>query len=185
MNQIIDIIHFHSFMDKPEAWGRAEGRKIFQALVDFVESHAGVTVFQISMRGVRRMDMSCSSETVVELARRYRGTKGFWLAELTDTDLIENIEVAAEKKKQPLMLWTGGQVRVIGVQASHGTRDALAFVLDRPQTRASEFVENASNISIANASTKFKQLWEQGFIMREGSAADSGGVEFVYRRIGG
>ena len=39
-------------------------------------------------------------------------------------------------------------------------------------------------MSIANASTKFKQLWEQGFLLRQESVADSGGVEFVYQRIG-
>jgi predicted transcriptional regulator len=31
---------------------------------------------------------------------------------------------------------------------------------------------------------KFKQLWEQGFLLRRESVADSGGVEFVYQRIG-
>ena len=39
-------------------------------------------------------------------------------------------------------------------------------------------------MTIANASMKFKQLWEQGFLLREESAADSGGMEYVYSRIG-
>jgi predicted transcriptional regulator len=30
---------------------------------------------------------------------------------------------------------------------------------------------------------KFKQLWEQGFLLRQESTADSGGLEYVYRRI--
>ncbi len=47
----------------------------------------------------------------------------------------------------------------------------------------SEIAEKAG-LSIANASTKFKQLWEQGFLMRNESVADSGGVEFLYQRIG-
>ena len=31
---------------------------------------------------------------------------------------------------------------------------------------------------------KFKQLWEQGFLLRQESTADTGGVEYVYHRIG-
>jgi predicted transcriptional regulator len=30
---------------------------------------------------------------------------------------------------------------------------------------------------------KFKQLWEQGFLLRQESSADSGGVEYLYRLI--
>ena len=34
--------------------------------------------FRVSMKGVERVDISFSSETVVELARRYRGHKGIF-----------------------------------------------------------------------------------------------------------
>jgi hypothetical protein len=103
--------------------------------------------------------------------------------DLSDPDLKENYEAAAARKVQPLILWTGGTASVLGVQPSQGTRDALEFALQHAQTRAAEFVAERSGLSIANASMKFKQLWEQGFLLREESAADSGGVEYVYRRI--
>ena len=31
---------------------------------------------------------------------------------------------------------------------------------------------------------KFKQLWNEGYRLRRESAADSGGVEFIYRCVG-
>jgi predicted transcriptional regulator len=39
-------------------------------------------------------------------------------------------------------------------------------------------------MSIANASSKFKHLWEQGFLLRQEEMADAGGAEFVYQPIG-
>jgi hypothetical protein len=135
------------------------------------------------MKGVQRIDMSFASETIVELARRYRGTKGICLIDLTDSDMIENIDAAAAKKNQPLLVWHGDSVRVLGAQPTQGCREAFDFALERPQARATEFAQSKQKMSIANASMKFKQLWEQGFLLRRESAADTGGVEFVYQRI--
>jgi hypothetical protein len=60
----------------------------------------------------------------------------------------------------------------------------LSFALTRGQARAAEFAEAKTGMSIANASTKFKQLWEQGFLLRRESVADTGGIEFIYHCIG-
>ena len=184
MNERSLVIRLREFMDEPEGWGRVEGRVVHQRLLEFVEANPGVMVFRVSTEGVRRVDISFASETLVELVRRYRGSKGFCLVDLDDVDMIENWEAAAAKKSQPIVLWVGDSGRVIGTEPSQGNRDAMAFALSRSQTRASEFAEATPGMSIANASTKFKQLWEQGFLLRRESAADSGGVEFVYQRIG-
>jgi hypothetical protein len=81
------------------------------------------------------------------------------------------------------MVWDGDRVRVIGVEPSQGNREALSFALSRPIVRAAEFAQAVPDMLIANASTKFKQLWEQGFLLRREATAESGGVEFVYYRI--
>ena len=135
------------------------------------------------MEGVKQIDASFASEAIVELIRRYRGTKGICLVDLVDPEVRFNIDLAAARVALPVAVWNGSSVEMIGGQPSQGNREALEFALTRSQARAAEFAETM-NFSIANASTKFKQLWEQGFLMRSESAADSGGVEFVYRRIG-
>lgn len=156
---------------------------MYQRLLGFVESHPGTVVFKISMKEVRRIDMSFASETIVELARRYRRAKGFCLIDLTDRDMIENIDAAGEKKEQPMLVWGEKSADLIGPEPSEGTRQAFEFAMGRPQARAAEFAAE-KGVSIANASMKFKQLWEQGFLLRRESTADTGGVEFVYCRIG-
>lgn len=135
------------------------------------------------MDGVKQVDASFASEAIVELIRRYRGIKGICLIDLVDPEMKFNIELAAERVSLPVAVWKDGSIEMIGGKPSPGNREALQFALERPQARAAEFADHA-NFSIANASTKFKQLWEQGFLVRSESAADSGGVEFVYRRIG-
>jgi len=121
---------------------------------------------------------------VIELARRYRGQKGFCFIDLTDQDMLENWEAAAARKEQPIMVWRGKKGRVIGVEPSRGSLGAFWFALEREHTRATEFAAATPNMSIANASTKFKQLWEHGFLLRREDIAESGGVEFTYYRIG-
>jgi hypothetical protein len=184
MNERVSVLALREFMDRSDGWGRDQGRGVYQRLLRAVEAGAGSVVIKISMKGVQRVDISFASETIVELARRYRGTKGICLTELTDPDIIENIDAAAAKKSQPLLIWHDDTVRLLGAQPKQGCREAFDFALQRRQARAAEFAQAKKNISIANASMKFKQLWEQGFLLRQESTADTGGVEFVYQRIG-
>lgn len=183
MNETSAILRLRDFMESSEGWGRDQGREVYQKLIDFVESSPGVMIFRVTLEEVKRLDISFASETLVELARRYRGKKGFCFIDLVNQDMLENWEAAAERKKQPIMMWEGKNGRVLGLQPSQGTLSAFKFAIERAHTRAAEFAAATSDISIANASTKFKQLWEQGFLLRRENTAESGGVEFVYYRI--
>jgi hypothetical protein len=183
MNEISQMLDLRTFMDSPEGWGRNQGRDVYQRLLRFVEDNPGTVVFQISMKEVRRVDISFASETIVELARRYRRNKGFCIADLADPDMIENIDAAGEKKEQPILVWRGKSAELVGMKPAEGIREAFQFAMGRPRCRASEFAAH-KNLTIANASSKFKQLWTQGFLLRQESTADTGGVEFVYCRIG-
>jgi hypothetical protein len=184
MNEGFRVLALREFMKRDEGWGRNQGREVYPRLLRFVEDSPGTMIFKVSMKGVQRLDISFASETVVELARRYRGAKGFCLVDLTDRDLIENLDAAAEKKGQPILVWHGRSADLIGPEPSEGAREAFQFAMGRPQSRAAEFATARKGMSIANASMKFKQLWEQGFLLRRESVADTGGVEFVYHRIG-
>lgn len=177
------MIALRDHMEDGQGWGREQGRQVFQRLLEQVEAAPACLVFRISMRGVERADISFASETLVELARRFRRVKGFCLVDLTDLDVKENCDAAATRKEQPLTTWTDGKAEMLGAQPSPGTREALQFAIQRPRARAAEFVLERPGLSIANASMKFKQLWEQGYLLREESTADTGGTEYVYSSI--
>lgn len=183
MNENSVVLRLRNLMPSPEGWGRSQGREVYSKLIEFVESHPGVLIFRVSVEGVNRVDISFASETLVELARRFRGRKGFCFIDLVDSDMLENWEAAAERKSQPLLIWRGEEGRTIGLSPSQGNASALTFALKREFTRATEFVSATPGMTIANASMKFKQLWDQGFLLRRENVAESGGVEFVYFRI--
>src|ERR1700751_289992 len=98
MNEEARVLALRDFMNKPQGWGRDQGRDVYRSILRFVEESPGTIIFRVSMKGVQRLDISFASETVVELARRYRKIKGFCLIDLTDKDLVENLNAAAEKK---------------------------------------------------------------------------------------
>ena len=182
MNQIARL-RLYDVMGRHEGWGRDQGRVVYPHLLRFVELHPGVLIFRISVDQVQRMDISFVSETIVQLARRYRGRKGFCFNDLSDRDMLENCVASAERGEQPLLAWDGDVPFVVGPQPSPGTSDAFRFALRRPKTRVAEFVTGHPEITIANASNKFKQLWERGFLLREERSGNSGGVEYLYQRI--
>jgi len=182
LKQVAAVIVLRKLMGRADGWGRPMGREVFQKLLDHVERHPDQLVFGISLKGVQRIDVSFSSETIVEIARRFRGRKGFFLKDIAVPEIEENIEAAALRVGQPLAIAERGQHRFIGLAPSAGTKAALDFVVAHPQARAVEIAE-AAHISVANASMKLKQLWTTGFLLRRESAADSGGVEFIYQRI--
>lgn len=177
-------LRLRTLMTEDDGWGRNAGREVYQRLMEFVEANPGTLVFRVSVKGVRHIDISFASETIVEIARRYRGRKGFCLADLADTDQRENWDAAAQRTHQPIVSWDiSGQPTTLGPQPSEGNSDAYRFALARSEVRAAEYAESTKGISITNASSKFKQLWEQGFLLRRDVGAQSGGVEYVYHRI--
>jgi hypothetical protein len=182
MNQIAaQKLRLRDFMPGADGWGRAAGRVVYAKLTEFVERHPGVLVFQVSVAGINHLDISFASETVVELARRYRSKKGFAFMDLSDADQRENWDAAAHRVKQPILSWDrAGKPWLMGPEPSQGSADAFRFALGRKVTRAAEYAAQAKDVSITNASSKFKQLWEQGYLLRAEAAADSGGVEYIY-----
>ena len=164
-------------------WGREQGRAVYEKLVSAIDRDGGRQVVKISMKGVEQMNASFASEAIVELMGRYRRTRGICLTDVADKNIQYDIDVAADRAKVPVTVWDGAKVTTLGLKPSAGNREALDYALGRAEVRAASFAE-ANGLSIANASTKFKQLWEQGFLMRREGAADSGGVEFLYSRIG-
>ena len=170
-------------METSDGWGHDEGHEVYFKLLKEVESRPGQKIYCISLRDVRRTDASFPRESVVELAKRYRGDKGFYLVDLVNQDLIDNWIAAADKKEQPLMLWDDNEIyRVLGPQPSKGNRELFEFAMSVPKLTTSE-AANALNLKLTNTSSKLKQLIDKGYLLRQEEIAPSGGIEFMYFRI--
>ena len=177
MNEMAVLLSLRDQMDSDEGWGRSDGRLVYARLLNFIEAHPESLMFRISFKGVRRIDISFASETLVELTARYLTQRGICIVDLTDVDVLENIDAAAQRKGVPLMAW-------VGLKPSAGVEQALKFALSKRELRTAEFAAVAPSLSMANISMKFKQLFEQGFLLRREETAESGGKEYTYMRVG-
>ncbi len=169
-------------MDSPDGWGHKQGQKVYIRLLDLVKNNPGKKIFQVSLEGVQHTDASFPRESVIEIAKKYRGDKGFCLTDVTDSDLLDNWSYAAEKKNQPIIVWDKIGYQLLGVQPTRGTVDLLDYALSVPSITTVKAAEKL-NLKLTNASSKLKYLWEKGFLLRQEELASSGGIEFVYFRI--
>lgn len=155
---------------------------MFLKLLRIVETNPEKRIFRISLEGVKRTDSSFPRESVIELAKRFRGAKGFYLTDIDSQDLLDNWDMAATKKSQPLFVWeneNGGSYRIIGPQPSRGTKQVFEYVVSVSHATAVSCAKTLG-LKLTNASSKLKSLCEQGFLLRSDENALSGGIEYDY-----
>lgn len=182
MNQKSAVVKLRDFTKNAHPFGNGEGKEVFRKLLDFVEQSPGTEVFGISLDGIEATDASFPRESVISVAKQLRGEKGFYLADLSNRDLIDNWSYAARAKEQPLVIWNGGDFEIIGPELNKSTRDLIEYVLRKGSVLASQ-VASDLGLSVPNASTRLKNLVLQGYIRRTEDVADSGGIEYKYSAI--
>lgn len=175
-------LRLRDYMAADDGWGHEEGHRLYKKLLDIVERNPDEVIFRLSLKGVSRTDTSFPRESVVELARRFRGQKGFCLTDVSNEDLIDNWDAAALKREQPLFVWTATGYRLLGPAPSHGTREVLDYVLQMGTVTSAQVAE-ALGLKVPNASNKLKELWTSGYILRREDVSPSGGIEYRYFRI--
>lgn len=182
MNQTFMLLSLRQFTTDDHPFGNIQGRETFRKLADFVESNPKYKIFGISLNDIKATDASFPRESVVALAKQYRGEKGFFLQDLHSKDLIDNWRYAAQAKDQPLVIWNGVLFEIIGPPINSSTETLIKYVLENRSVTASK-TANDLNISVANASTRLKRLVNEGYIMRSEEIAASGGIEYIYMAI--
>jgi len=175
-------IKLFDLLKGPDAWGNARGKAVGALLEEVILAHPEKEIFYVSFEGIERTDASFSRESVVEIANRFRMKKAIVITDLEDLDLIENLDLAAEKKKQPLFMWHGDTWRILGLPPTRSNVELLNYILSVPEATTAS-VSTEFDLKVTNASTKLKQLWESGYIIRREELAPSGGIEFIYYRI--
>ncbi len=181
MKQKGDTITFRDLMESEDGWGREQGVAVHSKLLSIIEQSSSL-MFQISMKNVRRLDASFPRESIMDIARRYKGERGFCLIDISNPDLIDNLDAAAIKKEVPMYIWNNNEYQLIGVEPKLGVKMVLELALSKSSITAAE-VSNELELKLNNASMKLKQLVTEGYLVRQEEIAPSGGKEFYYYRI--
>lgn len=182
MNQKIAQVKLRTLTSGDRPFGNAEGREVFLKLLKYVQDCPESDIFAVSLAGITATDASFPRESVVALAKHLRNEKGFFLEHLTDRDLIDNWNYAAQAKDQPLVIWAGDLFEILGPEMSIASRELVEFVLRNGPLLASQ-VAAGLNLSIQNASTRLKNAVLQGYLRRDEEVAESGGKEYRYSSI--
>jgi hypothetical protein len=182
MNQNSVVVKLLDLTKNERPFGNVEGKKVFRQLVDLVEQNPRSKIFGVSLGGIDATDASFPRESVVSVAKHFRGERGLYLTDLHDRDLIDNWSYAARVKEQPLVIWSGESFEVIGPELNASTRTLVEYVLGRRSVVASQVAADLS-LSVQNASTRLKGLVAAGYLLRAEEVAETGGIEFQYRAI--
>lgn len=182
MNQPTVTIPLFELTESSRPFGNTQGKEVFGKLSAWIDEHPRTTVFCISLKGIKATDASFPRESVVSVAKHFRGEKGLCLVDMDDRDLIDNWKYACQAKSQPLVIWHNASYELIGPDISQASRQLLDYVLERRCVLASQVAADLE-ISVQNASTRLKRLVQEGYILRTEDVASSGGVEYRYSAI--
>ncbi|WP_136796026.1 helix-turn-helix transcriptional regulator [Desulfosediminicola ganghwensis] len=176
------LIKLFDLIGSDIAIGNQEGREVYVKLMAELDKYPGENIFGISLAGVRATDASFPRESVVSLIKAKKGEIGFFLQDFVSTDLLDNWNYAAIAKGQPIIVLSQGSYEVIGPALNASAKDLLSYIMEVGTTTTSQVAEKF-NISAQNASSKLKKMLLQGIVLGAKEAAESGGIEYVYRAI--
>lgn len=182
MKQNKEVLNLRDFTNDDHPFGNVQGKETFRKLVDYIDDHPSALVFGISLAGIVATDASFPRESVVSVAKQYRESRGFYLEQVQNPDILDNWNYAARAKDQPLVIWNKNKYKILGPELTSASTKLVNYVLTNGSVLASQTAVDLG-ISVQNASTRLKKLVSQGYILRTEDVAESGGIEYVYQAI--
>ncbi|WP_122501792.1 winged helix-turn-helix domain-containing protein [Pseudomonas viridiflava] len=184
MNEKIPTIDFSKCAGAKNPYGSASGKLAHAKLLAEIENLGKVNVIGVSFGGLDGADVSFLREALVYVIKRFKNEIAFYVTDLPDEDIVANLQAAAESGGQPVTYWSDDKCRFLGLEQSSSSRTLLDFIASEHSSTTSKVAE-ALAISVQNASTRLKRLYEEGYVMRIEETAETGGREYVYRVAGG
>lgn len=179
---LIKLAEFLKDPKDPYFLGNAKGREVLSKLQAVVDAHPEIDVFGVSLKGIAATDASFPRESVITLAKQYKGEKGFYLCDFTNEDLRDNWGYAATAKSQAMVVKWKNSYLVVGLELSNGLQDAFDFIMKEGSSTTSAVAEQFK-LTPQNANAKLKKLMDMGLLLGRKEAAETGGLEYVFRAI--
>lgn len=172
----INLVEFSGGLN--HFFGSVEGKKCFHKLKSAIEQNPLSKVVEICLKDVLIADVTFLRESIVSLAKFYRGSK-FIVVLASDERISSNWEGATNAISVNLQFVASGNIDYIGPRIGKVDR-AILNTLNEQHSATSNDVSRKLLISVQNASSRLKHLFKMGLLMREEGTAGSGGKEFTY-----
>jgi hypothetical protein len=165
-----------------EAWSLETGQKALEKIEKVLRGHPE-RIVDLDLRGIQRMDSSCSREAIANLLRRHRGERCFFLSGDPDKSTTENIDVAFARQEMTVLLRRTNGFEPLG----HPLRPHLLQTLDVIEELGSATVRQVcvaiKDLTVPACNNRLKDLCDGGLVLRVDGVAPSGGKEFLYLAV--
>ncbi|HEX2879778.1 MAG TPA: winged helix-turn-helix domain-containing protein [Polyangiaceae bacterium] len=166
-----------------EAWGIEHGRAGFTK-IDAVLRNRPEVIINLDFAGVARFDSSCTREVVVNLLRKYKGVRCFFITGIANESVRENMDAAMLKSEVSVLQRTSKNgYEVLGVALKQHLRDTLDVVEKLRRTTSKEVADRLGSLALPACINRLRDLTDAGLIMRAEGTADSGGREFLFAAL--
>ena len=178
----MDKINLKDYTKEDLVFGNALGREVYQKLYDYISSIPNEDIFEISLEGIRATDASFPRESVINLAKNYKGEKAFFITNAMNDDILDNWAYGSRAKKLPLISWKNNTYKIIGEELTDNMRALLDFIMENNRVTSSA-VSKKFDISTQNANAKLKKLLELGLVLASKEPSETGGLEYIFKAI--
>jgi anti-anti-sigma regulatory factor len=162
-----------------EAWGIDLGRAAMEKMEKMLRDRPEKIV-NLDLRGVERMDASCSREALANLVRRQRGERCFFLSGVSNQSVRENIDTAFARQEMTILLRHGDDYDLIGHPLRSHLLQTLGVVEELGTATARQVSDAIKDLALTACNNRLRDLCDVGLLLRADGTAASGGKEFAY-----
>lgn len=178
------VVSVRRFMNASVGWGVEQGKTVHHQLDLELSKVNGSSVIELDLRGIEQADVSFCREAIVEIVRKYRPGRQFFLANFENEVIVENLDAALRRRNQTgLLRLQDGSYSLIGKPIGVDMESMLRDVETMGEATARQIIQRHNKLKIQNCSNKLKALWQLGLLVRDESSAPSGGREYVYKPV--
>lgn len=138
---------------------------------------------KISFADVAFIDATFIRESVSNLIKIMSPARSICIVHVKDRDQEDNLQYVANTEV-PMTAWLdNGRCRIFGELLSNGLQ-AMLEQIGFNGALTTPAAASRTAVSISNASSTLKRLYDMGYIGRTGSKGETGGIEYTYHAVG-
>jgi len=124
---MIKLINFTS----TNIFGSVKGREVYQQLNLIIDDSPQVNIFEISFEGIKIIDSSFMRESIVALTKQYSSSKAIYATNISDKDIIDNLDYAAKSKEQAIFLWNKDKYQILGPKITDSAQLLIDLIIKK------------------------------------------------------
>lgn len=163
--------------------GSENGKYAFTQVVRLIGSNEPESVLNISLLGIKQIDVSFISSSFVTLMKMYKNEKYLYFTGIENKDILKNMECVAHFHETLFLVKDeSNNIQWIGRNLTAKSMELLNFIYSKDKVTTA-VIAKKFDLSLPNASLKLKKLFNQGYLIANKQDALSGGHEYIYEPI--